>query len=142
MAKPPMTRSAFASRAFAGDARGSTAVEFALIAPALFALIVGVLMLGLAYYEGATMQWSLERSMRAAMFDPDVSQADIEEMMAEDLERIGSPDIAFAYEIDESGSVPLGIATASFDVPLEIPFMPEVSLHFEAENVTPVPGAQ
>lgn len=136
-----MTRSASARGHFTRNARGTTAVEFALIAPVLMTMILGVLMLGMAYYEGATMQWSLERNMRAVMLDPDTTEADIEELMAEDLARIGSPDVDFTYEIDESGSVPLGIATASFDVPLNIPFLPDFSLHFSAENVTPVPEA-
>lgn len=134
-----MTRSVSARTIFSHDSNGATAVEFALIAPMLMTFVIGILMLGIAYYEGATMQWSLERSLRAAMLDSHVTEADIEELMADDLARIGSPDINLVYAIDESGSVPLGVATASFDVPLEIPFVPDLSLHFSAENVTPVP---
>ncbi len=133
-----MTRSASARR-FASAKSGATAVEFALVAPLLMTMIGGVLALGAAYYEGATIQWALERSLRSAMIHADLTAADIEELMADDLALIGSPDVAFDYQIDESGAVPVAIVSAEYDVPLEIPFIPEMALHFRAENVAPAP---
>ncbi|MGE0740699.1 MAG: TadE/TadG family type IV pilus assembly protein [Hyphomonadaceae bacterium] len=131
---------AFAERRFARNRDGAAAVEFAMISPALFSIVVGVLMLGVAYYEGATIQWSLERSLRSAMIHPDVTLADIEELMADDLVRIGSPEVDFSYVVDDTGAVPLAIVTADYDVPLEIPFLPPFPLHFRAETVAPVPA--
>jgi Flp pilus assembly protein TadG len=130
-----MTPSASADR----SQSGSAAIEFALVAPPLMTLIVGVLMLGLAYFEGATVQWALERSLRAAMLHPELTPDDIEAMVMAELADHGSPEIAFAYEIDDTGEVPLAVATASYDVPLEVPFLPDMALHFAAENVAPVP---
>jgi Flp pilus assembly pilin Flp len=121
------------------DESGSAAVEFALVAPPLLTMIVGVLMLGMAYFEGASVQWAMERSLRAAMVHPDLSATEIEAMLMEDLQEAGSPEIDFNYEIDETGAVPLAVATASYDVALNIPFVPDLSLHFAAENVGPVP---
>ncbi|MGD9979271.1 MAG: TadE/TadG family type IV pilus assembly protein [Hyphomonadaceae bacterium] len=134
-----MTRFAFAKR-IAHDASGASAVEFAMIAPVLLTCIVGMLMLGMAYYEGATVQWSLERTLRAAMIDPEVTEADIEERLAEQLEAIGSPEIDFSYVVDDSGAVPLAVATANYEVPLNVPFVPDLALHFSAESVAPAPG--
>ncbi len=136
-----MTPSASADgrRAFTRDARGSAAVEFAFVGPVLITMILGMIMLGMAYYEGASVQWSLERSLRAAMIDPDMSAADIEAFLNEELETMGSPEVDFSYVIDDSGSVPVAVATANYDVPLNIPFVPDLNLHFSAENVSPVP---
>jgi hypothetical protein len=134
-----MMRSASAKRSLTQDAGGAAAVEFAMIAPALLASIVGIIMLGMAYYEGATIQWSLERTLRAAMLDPEVTPAEIEERLAEHLEAIGSPVIDFSYAVDESGSVPVAVATANYDVPLHVPFVPDLALHFSAESVAPAP---
>ena len=135
-----MMRFAFARRSLARDRSGAAAVEFAMIAPVLFTCICGILMLGLAYYEGATVQWSLERTLRAAMLDPDVTAEDIEAALNEQLEAIGSPEIDFAYVIDDDGSVPLAIATANYEVPLHVPFVPDLALHFSAESVAPAPA--
>jgi hypothetical protein len=91
----------------------------------------------MAYYEGATVQWSLERTLRAAMIDPDVTPADIEAALNERLEVIGSPQIEFSYVVDNSGSVPVAVATANYQVPLHVPFIPDLALHFSAESVAP-----
>ena len=135
-----MMRSASAKRALALDASGAVAVEFAMIAPVLCTMIVGILMLGMAYYEGATIQWSLERTLRAAMLDPQITANEIEAALNERLEAIGSPSIDFRYAIDESGSVPVAVATANYEVPLHVPFVPDLALHFSAESVAPAPG--
>lgn len=134
-----MTRSVSAKRSLAHDAGGAAAVEFAMIAPVLFTSIVGLLMLGMAYYEGATLQWSLERTLRAAMIDPSMTASDIEAALNERLEAIGSPDIDFSYVIDNSGSVSMAVVTAGYEVPLRVPFVPDMALHFSAESVAPAP---
>lgn len=133
----------FASaRALGGDRRGATAVEFALVAPPLLTMIVGVLALGIAYYQGASVQWSMERTLRTAMVDPEMDESDIREMLAEQLAGVATlEDINFTYEIDDSGEMPLAIARAQYDVPLHIPFISEISIPFEAENVMPAPEA-
>ena len=132
-----MMRSASARRFLSRDKSGAAAVEFAMIAPVLLTSIVGMLMLGMAYYEGATVQWSLERTLRAAMIDPDLGAAEIESMLRQELEIIGSPDIEFSYVVDESGAVPLAIASADYEIPLHVPFMPDLALRFSAESVAP-----
>jgi Flp pilus assembly pilin Flp len=135
----PMTRFVSAEHSLHRDTRGAAAVEFAMVAPVLITCIVGILMLGMAYYEGATVQWSLQRTLRAAMIDPNLTADDIEQALKERLEAIGSPEIDFSYVVDESGSVPLAIATANYEVPLRVPFVPDLALHFSAESVAPAP---
>lgn len=140
-----MTPSAFAERVHAAlgrfrrARRGSTAVEFAIIAPVLVTFILGILMLGIAYHNAATIQWSLERSIRMAMIDEDVTLAEIEAAMADDLARAGSPDIVLSYTLEESGAVKLAVITADYEVPLNIPLLPALSLHYSVEDVVPVP---
>lgn len=134
------TMQSVSARCFLSARSGAAAVEFAFVGPVLMTLIVGILMLGMAHYEGATVQWSLERALRVAMIDSEVSKEEIEALMAEDLARIGSPDVNLSYEIDESGSVPVAVASASYEVPLNIPFLPDLALRYAAENVTPVPA--
>jgi hypothetical protein len=135
----PSASANIASR-FARDEGGGPAVEFAIIAPMLLTFIVGILIVGMAYYEGATVQWSLERTLRAAMLDPEMNAEDIRAMIEEDLEAIGAPEIEFSHQIEEDGEVPLAVVTVEYDVPLMLPFAPDLSLHFTAENVSPVPA--
>jgi hypothetical protein len=96
-------------------------------------------MLGIAYYQASTIQWSLERSLRAAMIDEDTTLQDIRDAMADDLDRIGSPDVELTYTVDNSGTVPMAIVTADYDVPLNIPFLPKLMLRYSIEDVVPLP---
>jgi len=132
-----MTRSASAK--FARCKNGASAVEFALIAPPLFGSILGVLALAFAYYQGATMQWSIERSVRVAMLNPDVTVDDIRALIADDLASIGAPDVNLSYEIDNAGAVPLAIVRASYETPLNLPLLSDLALPFTVETVTPLP---
>jgi Flp pilus assembly pilin Flp len=137
-----MTRSESAKKRLPRDESGTTAVEFAIIAPLLFTFLLGIFALGMAYYEGATIQWSLERALRTAMVYPDTTADDIQEAMAEELQLIGSPDVDFSYEVDESGTIPLAVVRADYDVPVKVPFLPDMALHFAAENVAPIPAEE
>jgi Flp pilus assembly protein TadG len=119
---------------------GGAAVEFALIAPPLFAMIFGTVILGLGFHQGVTVQWSMERSLRAAMLDADVTEEEIAALMAQDLELIGSPAVELSYAIDESGPAPLALVTATHEVPFNVPFAPEFSLTFTASNAAPIPN--
>lgn len=127
------------AKRFGDDQGGATAVEFAIVSPVLLTMILGVFALGSAYYEGATVQRSLERALRTAMVHPELDGSDIEEMLNADLERIGSPEIDFSYTIDDSGEMRMAVARAAYEVPVMIPFIPEIFLAFEAENVMPAP---
>lgn len=131
-------RSAFADR-FAADAKGSAAIEFAAVAPVLIAFMMGIMTLGVAYYQGMTVQWALERSLRTAMIEADTDIDDIEALMADDLARIGSPDINLTYVIDDTGEVPLAIVTAQYAAPLNIPFAPHLVIQFSFDEAVPVP---
>lgn len=141
-----MTSSAFAEslRArlgrFGRARRGSAAVEFAITAPVMIMLIIGILMLGVAYFHVSTIQWSFERAVRLAMIDSAVTVDDIEAAMADDLARIGSPDVDLTYTLDDSGAAPLAIITANFAIPLSIPFLPTYNLQYTIEDVVPVPN--
>ena len=131
-----MMRSASARR-LAADQAGGVAVEFAFVAPIFLTCIVGILMLALAYYEGATVQWSLERSLRAAMVHPGVTAADIRHAIDEDLDQMGI-DFDFSYHVEEVDTVQLAVARIAYDAPLHIPFVPDASIRFVAENVAPL----
>jgi Flp pilus assembly pilin Flp len=122
-----MMRSGSARRRLARDEAGTTAVEFAIISPLLFTFLLGIFQLGMAYYEGSTIQWSLERSLRTAMVHAETTADDIREEMQDELALIGSPDVDFSYEIDDSGVVQLAVVRADYDVPVRVPFLPDMA---------------
>lgn len=54
-------------RRFAGDARGTTAVEFALVAPLLFAVLFGIITFGVQYATRIALTYAAAEGGRAAV---------------------------------------------------------------------------
>lgn len=118
---------------------GVSAVEFAIIAPFFFVLVFGIVQVSFAYFQGATMQWAVERAVRTAMIDADASAAEIQDLVDASMDTIGTPDIALTYDIEDGGPVTLAHVTASYGIPVEIPMVPEFTLNFSVNSYIPVP---
>ena len=66
----------------AADCRGASVLEFALVAPALLAMLVGIPMLGILFYAQAGLRSTVEDAARYATTWPKPSQSDIEARIA------------------------------------------------------------
>lgn len=64
------------------DCRGASILEFALVAPALLAMLVGIPMLGVLFYAQAGLRSTVEDAARYATTWPKPSQSDIEARIA------------------------------------------------------------
>jgi Flp pilus assembly protein TadG len=62
-----MPRACPGRRRFAGDARGTTAVEFALVAPLLFAILFGIITFGVQYATRIALTYAAAEGGRAAV---------------------------------------------------------------------------
>ena len=60
------------------DCRGATILEFALIAPVLLAMLLGIALLGIVFYAEAGLRSTVEDAARYATIWPRPSQAQIE----------------------------------------------------------------
>lgn len=64
-------------RRVAGDCEGVAAVEFALMAPAFFALFFGVIELGRAAYTQGVVTFAAEEATRYAVVNYNISEAEV-----------------------------------------------------------------
>jgi Flp pilus assembly protein TadG len=64
-----MMRRAFSKAKLASDAQGSVAVEFAILAPVLFAMIFGVLTMGLHQFSANALQSAASDTARWAVIE-------------------------------------------------------------------------
>jgi Flp pilus assembly protein TadG len=119
---------------------GATAVEFAIIAPIFFMMLIAIVQLSIAYFHGATVQWAVDRAMRVAMVDADITSTEIQALVEEDLGVIGTPDIDLSYTVDTSTDIPLAHVVAYYELPVQILFVPEFTMEFSVESYIPVPG--
>lgn len=122
------------------DRSGAGALEFALVAPVLIVLIVGVIQVSLALYKGATVQWVAERAARAAMIDRNIDASLLTRIIQEDLAGMGE-DLAVevAFQIDETGTVPVGRIQVDYTYPIVVPMLAPFEARFSVDSRVPMP---
>lgn len=122
------------------DASGTTALEFALISPALILLIIGFVQLAWTLHCAASVRWSLETSARNLMLNPTENAAALKTDMLSRLSgRADANHLTVTIASDASNpSAPLLVATSVFHTTLQVPFLDAHPLTFTA--VTKVPS--
>ena len=117
---------------FRSDARGASAVEFALAAPVLIAFIIGIGQLGMLFYANADVRNAVAAGARHASIYPRPDDAAViarinQRVAGLDRTRIAGPTVARGT--DSSGNDFADI-TMSYAVPLDFIFFrtPPVTL--------------
>ena len=119
-------------RALGRDNRGAGAVEFALAAPVLFLVIIGVAQLGILFFASAGLQNAVAEGARLAMIYPRPSDEEIADAVLDSrfgmksAHIIGDP--AIVHGTDENGFTYADISL-SYTVPLDFIF-------FEIDPIT------
>jgi Flp pilus assembly protein TadG len=124
-------------KSFAASTEGASALEFALIAPAFFAMLFGSIQMGIAFYYAGSVQFALEKAARITMVDQDMSEGEVQAAFANELSAFTDQDIAMTYTVDSSGDVPIGELAATYAHEVIIPFVPSFDVTFNV--VTKVP---
>ena len=129
-------------RRFRRDRSGAGALEFALIAPALIFMIVGVIQVSIALYKGSTVQWVAERAVRTAMLDSSVDSDRLREIIEADLMEMGEDlEGEVAFLVDDSGVVPVGRITVNYAYPVALPMLDTIQAHFSVDTAVPMPAS-
>ena len=125
------------------DVSGATALEFALISPALIMMLIGGFQLGWALHCAATVRWSLETSARNLMIDPTETASTLKSAMLSALSgRTNVPSSALTVTIAQDTSNPaskLLVATSTYNTTLVIPFVTSTPLTFTSVTSVPTP---
>jgi len=137
------------SNRFASDASGASALEFAMVAPALIFMIIGVMQLGLALHKGTSVQWAAERAIRSAMLDRNVTGAEIQSLIEADLANLSGPsdstgmssnlNLTVQYTVDSTGPVPMGRVMVDYHYPVQLPLMDVFAANFSVDTTIPLP---
>jgi hypothetical protein len=122
------------------DESGATAVEFAIVGPIFLIMLIGIVQLSIAYFHGSSVQWAVDRAMRVAMVDADITSAEVEALISESLGDINSPEIDLTFSVDTSSDIHLAHVVANYEIPVQILFMPEFAVEFSVEAFVPVPS--
>ena len=126
-------------RRFAKDASGTTALEFALISPALILLVVGGIQLAWTLHCAATVRWALETNARNLMMQPGETADTLKTAMVNSLAgKATAQNLTVTITPDNSGPSTMLVATSVFQTTLSVPFVNDQPLTFT--SVTKVPS--
>lgn len=119
-------------RSILRDSRGLGAVEFTLIAPALFMLIIGITQLGVLYFANADLRNAVAAGARYASIYPRPSETAIKQKTTERVARLQSgritaPTVTYAKD---SRGYDYALIEMRYAVPLNFVFFtsPAVTL--------------
>ena len=125
--------------ALAGDTGGLAAVEFALIAPLLFLLLLGAIQLGWVVHNAASVRWALEASARSLMIDPSLTSEDLRTAMVAKLANVAdAADVEVTITPDEDDESLVVESTYAAD--LAFPMLPAQTLTFHNRVTVPTFG--
>lgn len=95
--------------------KGATAVEVALLAPAIFLMIYGVIETGRALWISNTLQRAAESATRYAVVNSSATDADITTQAQTDATGLNTDDLTVAITHDTTGSVNFVTVEITFD---------------------------
>jgi Flp pilus assembly protein TadG len=124
-------------RALGRDARGASAVEFAIVAPMLIVLLIGVVAVGWAIYSMVTVHYALEESGRALMLDPSLTEDELNTMVQANT---GDSSVTVTLSIDaQVGDKKLAHLSADYEVTISIPMLPDYTIAYQTSLAVPLP---
>lgn len=124
------------------DRRGSTAVEFAFIAPAFFALLFGLFQFGWAMHCSSSVRYALEQASRSVMLNPAITQTQVQTAVRSRLQAIADPTnvtVTLAQETPSPG-VTLVRATSHYQHVVSAPFLGDYTLNY-THSISVIPNA-
>jgi Flp pilus assembly protein TadG len=126
-------------RRIAGHQGGGAAVEFAVVAPLLIALIAGILTIGWAFHSISSVRYALEEAGRALQLDPDMTETELAALVEANVGELAKPDVTVTLIIDEpDGGIRLAHATAQYALSFSVPLLPPLEFNLQTSVTVPL----
>lgn len=121
-------------RALGQDRRGTTAVEFALIAPVFVVLLCATLLLGQAFYAANSLQWAVEKTTRDLMLDRNLTEAEFETRLRALVTDLSGVEFTVVYASAIYGEIPVTEVVTNVVYPVQIPLVSPFELRYTIET--------
>ena len=124
---------------FVRNDSGTTAVEFAILAPIFFTLLFGIFMLGWRMNSMASVNYALEESSRALQMNNLLSQSQLDAMVKSRVQDLKLTNINLVLTIDPpSGGIKIARLTAKYNYDLTMPFIATSVVVYERTITIPL----
>ena len=127
------------ARRFMRDRAGATALEFAIVAPVLILLLIGIFNVGYAMYCGAAVRNAIQRAARVLILTPATPASTISSAAQALLADVPVNDLAVSVTTETvSSSMQVERVSWTYDYVLSVPFSNTSTLSFGSSMVVPM----
>ena len=123
---------------FVQDLRGTSAIEFAMVTPALLALIFAIAFAGQMYFDQSTLQSAVEKTARDVALNPSMTQSQIATEISGDLSTMGSPTVTVTYTTSTISGASVGHISASVSESYNVPLIKTFALTLTGDTYVPL----
>lgn len=122
------------------DRSGASAVEFALVLPALIVLLGGLGQFAWLQHCNSSLRYALATSSRALLLNPNLTQQALQDMVRAKLSA-ADPDVTVTLVIDLPASGgKIATLTGGYSHSVQLPLLPDMPLAYRTSVVTPLPA--
>ncbi|WFP74935.1 TadE/TadG family type IV pilus assembly protein [Mesorhizobium sp. WSM4906] len=127
------------AKAFAGNASGGAAIEFALIAPFLIMLLFGIFAFGWSMNNESSVRYALEASARSLQLDKTLTQAQIQTIATQKLQGLGLQNVTVTITTDPpSGGFKMAHVSASYAFVINFPYFSDYPINYSTTVTVPL----
>lgn len=127
------------ARAFAGDASGGGAFEFALIAPFLIMLLFGIFAFGWSMNNVSSVRYALEASARSLQLNNTMTESQIQAIAKQKLEALGLKNVSVTITTDAaSGGFKMAHVNASYAFVIDFPYFDQYPISYATTVTVPL----
>ena len=124
---------------FRNDVSGTATIEFAILGPVMLAMIFGIVTFGWGINGIMSVRFALERSSRAFLLDPTMTQSQLSSLVAQKVAYLGIKNINVTLTVDPpSSGFKIAHATASYAFTIPVPLLDDYPIGYRTSVDIPV----
>ena len=121
------------------ETSGTSAVEFAIVAPAFLILLLGVFATGWAIHRVASVRYALEESGRTLLVTPAMTAGQFDTLVKSKLAAIADSNVTTSLTVDAAvNGIKLAHASAAYNFTISIPMIPDQSIAYQTSITVPL----
>ncbi len=126
-------------RHWLNDSGGSTAIEFAFVAPALIMSILGIFWFGWSMHNASSLNFALDQAGRALQLNPTMSQSALQSLVSTELAQIS--DVRISVSLQRGTAVNgtlLATISGSYSRSIDVPFLEPIEYNITRQVTVPI----
>ncbi len=131
-------RRAFRAAASEG---GTSAVEFALVAPVMIMLLLGIMQFGWTQHRLSSVRSAMERANRALLIDPQLTQAAAQAIVTSHLDTTANTDVTVTLTTETIAAGKVARLTTLYVAEFGVPGLATFSIPFRVNKTTVLKAA-